>query len=79
MSKPCALYDFESMKEVRFPAMTDADIMREYVMVIRELDNISESMTQEDYLDFSEPLLLAEHFLSGYLARLLCYQCGLEV
>lgn len=71
-------YDFENLRE-RFTDMTDVDIMREYVGVIAELDYIAEHMSVDDYLEYSEPLIDAEYYLSGYLARMVCYERGIEI
>lgn len=72
------LYDFEALKE-RFTDMTDIEIMREYVSVIAELEYIEEHLDFEAFCIYSEPLTEAERYLSGYLARKVCYEAGIEV
>lgn len=71
-------YDFENLRE-RFTDMTEEDIMREYVGVLAEIEYIEEHMSVSDYLEYSEPLMDAEMYLSGYLARMVCYERGIEI
>lgn len=71
------LYDFKALQE-RFTDMSDLDIMREYASVLTELEYIEEHLDFEAYGVYSEPLLEAERYLSGYLARKSCYEAGIE-
>lgn len=71
-------YDFENLRE-RFTDMTEEDIMREYVGVLAEIDYIEEHLDESDYNVYSEPLIEAELYLSGYLARMVCYERGIEI
>lgn len=73
-----AKYDFENLRE-RFTDMSDEDIMREYVGVLAEKDYIEEHFSVSDYLEYIEPLQEAMDYLSGYLARLVCYERGIEI
>ena len=73
-----AKYDFENLRE-RFTDMTEEDIMREYVGVLAEIDYIEEHLDESDYMVYSEPLIEAETYLSGYLARMVCYERGIEI
>ena len=73
-----AKYDFEKLRE-RFIDMSETDIMREYVGVLAELDYIEEHLEESDYYVYSEPLIEAENYLSGYLARMVCYERGIEI
>ena len=72
------MYDFENLRE-RFTDMTEEDIMREYVGVLAEIDYIEEHLDESDYMVYSEPLIEAETYLSGYLARMVCYERGIEI
>lgn len=71
-------YDFEALREVRFPQMSDRDIMREYVMILHELEQLKEEPS-EVYFEYCEPLDEAQLFLSGYLACMVCYENGFDV
>lgn len=70
------LYDFKGLLD-RFTSMNDDDIMREFVMVISELDYIEEYLEEEDYFYYCEPLIEAENYISVYLARKSCFDAGL--
>ena len=72
-------YDFEALKNKRFPNMSDLEIMEEYTKVLREQERLACVMEDREFLNFSEPLINAELYLAGYLARLVCFEHGLDV
>lgn len=69
-------YDYEALRE-RFVKMSDREIMREYVMILAELNYIEKNLGEQEYLYYCEPLDYARDFLGEYLARRACYKAGI--
>lgn len=70
-------YDFMKLKE-RFVKTSNKELMREYVGILAELDYIQEHMSVDDYMEYVVPLRMAKDYIEEYLARLICYENGIE-
>ncbi len=76
---------FEELLEV-FPSMSMPQVILLYKSVVRHIERINESLGictdeahQNSLLDSLEPLLKANDFLSGYLARCYCKLRGVNL
>lgn len=67
-------YDFDAL-QAKFTSMTNEEIMQEYVSVLKQIDLLS-SGNKDLFFEFIDELQMAEDYLGGYLARLICYQNG---
>lgn len=71
-------YDFDALRE-KFAEMKIREVMQEYVMILNELSFLEEHIDEPVFSAYAEPLLEAELFLSGYLARMVCDANGFAV
>lgn len=71
--------DFESLRS-KLGYMTDQEVMREYVRLLHENETCAcTSKTETEYCNAAGFINRAELLLSGYLARKMCLDNGIEV
>lgn len=66
------IYDYDKLLK-RFPMMSDGEVRWEFARVHNmkkdfDLSLECESITEDEYFCYMEPLDMAYHYLSGYLA-----------